>query len=207
MLETKGTFSKRITLLLIVFLLGVVSAFWARFALVEKEQVHYHANFALYVNGKRDEFKNFTFYEEETACSSDHESDPRTRVHMHDQENGVVHVHSPGATWGHFFANLGYTLGDKVLATNDGIYADGQNGKLHFILNGESVKSVENTIIGNEDTLLIDFGDTDSAVLKKRFESIENKAHEHNEEDDPATCSGSEAEPFGERFKRTLGIN
>ncbi len=198
---------KLLLLVAVAFIFGAVSAFWARFVLVDQKQVHYHANFALYVNGARDEFKPFTFYEEETSCSSDHDSDPKTRVHIHDQENSVVHVHSAGVTWGHFFANLGYTLGDKVLVTNSGVFVDGQGGTLSFMLNGNSVDLIANTVIGNEDTLLINFGNDDASTLKSRFNKIENKAHAHNTEDDPATCSGSEAEPFGARFKRTLGIN
>lgn len=194
-------------LLLTVFLLGAFTAFIARFALVKIDRIHYHANFALYVNGVKDDFKAFTFYEEETACASDHEVHPQTRVHMHDQENSVVHVHSQGATWEHFFANLGYTLGDEVLATNDSTFVDGQGGSLRFILNGKSVDTIANSIVGNEDTLMIDFGSDDSAVLNSRYKKIENKAHAHNEEDDPASCSGSEAEPYGARVKRTLGIN
>lgn len=214
MIEYSQMFShaKKITKRLAVaftvfFLLGAFMAFAARFVFVKIDRMHYHANFALYINGDRDEFKAFTFYEEETACASDHEVHPQTRVHMHDQENSVVHVHSKGSTWGHFFANLGYTLGDNVLATTNGEFVNGQDGKLSFLLNGKSVDSIDNEVIGNEDTLLIDFSNDSGSVLKSRYGSIENKATKHNEEDDPASCSGSEAEPFGDRLKRTLGIN
>ncbi|MEK7472138.1 MAG: hypothetical protein AAB624_02720, partial [Patescibacteria group bacterium] len=62
---------KLLLLVAVAFLFGALAAFWARFVLVDQKQVHYHANFALYVNGEQDEFKNFTFYEEETACASD----------------------------------------------------------------------------------------------------------------------------------------
>ena len=198
---------KLLLLVAAAFLFGALAAFWARFVLVDQKQVHYHANFALYVNGEQDEFKNFTFYEEETACASDHGIDPKTRVHMHNQENSVVHVHTDGATWGHFFANLGYTLGNKVVTTDNGVFVDGQEGKLHFHLNGESVDVIANKVIENEDTLLIDFGSDSDEVMKSHYDSIENKAREHNLEDDPATCSGEEAESFTQRLRRTLGIN
>ena len=108
---------------------------------------------------------------------------------------------------GALFANLGYTLGNKVVTTDNGVFVDGQEGKLHFHLNGESVDVIANKVIENEDTLLIDFGSDSDEVMKSHYDSIENKAREHNLEDDPATCSGEEAESFTQRLRRTLGIN
>lgn len=208
MLSQIKTLPRKLLLLVAAsFLIGALTAFWVRFVLVDQKQVHYHANFAMYVNGEQDEFSNFTFYEEVASCSSDHGIDPKSRVHLHQPENSVVHVHTDGATWGHFFSNLGYTLGNKVVATDKGVFSDGQDGILHFHLNGESVDSIANRVIGNEDTLLIDFGNDSDEVKKSRYNDIENKAKVHNQEDDPATCSGDEAESFRQRLKRTLGIN
>lgn len=191
---------------LIFVLIGLLAAFGLRFALVDAVTTHYHANFGLYVNGVRDEFKSPTFYEEISSCSGTDHDNPKTRVHMHGQEFDAVHVHDDGSTWGHFFANLSYTLGDKVLVTDNDVFVDGADGKkLRFILNGKETPSVANLPIESEDKLLIDYSADDMATLQSRYSTIGSTAHEHNEKPDPASCSGGAKETLKDRFTRTLG--
>lgn len=194
-------------LLIAAFVFGAFSAFWARFVLIEEDSTHYHANFALFVNGERDKFDNFTFYEEVAACNGDALNNPHTRVHMHDSINHVVHVHDRGATWGAFFANLGYTLGNKIIATNEGVYVDGQAGELNFRLNGEAISSIANTVISSEDVLLIDFGTSDKQTLDSHFNEIQQDASDYNNRTDPSACTGGKPETLLRRLRRTLGIN
>src|SRR5439155_147962 len=96
------------------FLFGLLLMVVFRFIVYKPNTVHYHANFALYINGQRDQFQGPGYYEEVTACMNNHSGDPKTRVHMHNNVNSVVHVHDDGATWGQLFANLGYTLSDTL---------------------------------------------------------------------------------------------
>lgn len=193
----------------LIFLCGIFAAFLLRFWLVgPAEPTHYHANFALYVNGERDTFKDFTFYEEVQACSANGSSNPRTRVHMHNQKNSEVHVHDAGATWGHFFANLGYGLTNNVLQTEAGLFVDDTNGaQLTFILNGEPVSDIYNRTIGDEDTLLVNYGVDSQETITSRYEQIQKTAEELDASTDPAGCAGSQNESLSERFKRTLGVS
>ncbi len=195
---------KPVNLLLIGLFIGVLSILALRVALVQDHHVHHHANFALYINGQRDEFKNFTFYEEVAGCSADEDSNPKHRVHMHNNINDTVHVHAEGVTWGHFFANLGYGLANNLVKTDQGVYVDGQDGKaLTFILNGKKVDSIANRLIESEDRLLIDYGGTRSEV-QQRADAVAHTAHEANEHPDPASCSGTESLTFSDRLKRAL---
>ncbi len=189
------------------FLLGALWLIAVRFVTWRTDNVHYHANFALYINDEREMFDNFTFYEEVQACVGDAVNDPRTRVHMHDNVNHVVHVHDAAATWGAFFANLGYTLGDELLRTRDELYIDGENGnKLTFVLNGEEVGSIANRTIESEDVLLISYGKSSSAELDERYGSIITDAAEYNTRNDPSSCTGSQEATFGERLREAIGI-
>ena len=86
----------------VFIVIGVFVAFALRFATVDAVVTHYHANFALYVNGVRDEFKSPTFYEEISSCTTTHHDDPKSRTHMHGSEFDTIHVHDDGVTWGHF---------------------------------------------------------------------------------------------------------
>lgn len=199
---------KRLLLLLMGFILGFLTLLTVRVIAYEPAApTHYHANFALYVNGQKDEFKSFTFYEEIQACSAG-EGEPKARVHMHDQKNGLIHVHAEGVTWGHFFANLGYGLTDKALVTDDGVFSPTESAKLTFLINGEPVGAVANRLIKSTDRLLINYGSEDTTTLKQRFDAVSTDAAEANTKQDPATCAGSTATKvtFGQRLKYALGI-
>lgn len=193
---------------LIFVVIGVFLAFLLRLWLVDYSVVHYHANFALYVDGKRELFDNFTYYEEVASCTTEDVFNPRSRVHMHGNINGSVHVHDAGATWGHFFANIGYALGDNVLVTDKGVYRDGADGKkLSFYLNGKEVKTIANRTINSKDRLLIDFGKTTPPDMYGHIASVPDDAEQLNSQPDPASCSGGTRESFKERVLRTLGID
>lgn len=189
------------------FVVGVLWFVGLRFVTYEDKRVHYHANFALYVDGVRDEFKSATFYEETQSCSAD-EIGPKQRVHLHDNNPGLVHVHDSGATWGHLFANLGYGLTNKSVTDDKATYLDGQNDtQVRFILNGKEVGSIANEIIQNEDKLLIDVETAKGAVASRLMPELPSDAAEYNQKSDPSTCSGSKPLTFTERLKKAVGIS
>lgn len=186
-------------------LLGALIVVLAHFFTIKQSSVHYHANFGLFVNGKRDEFKSFTFYEEVASCGSNDVMNPKIRTHMHNNVNYVVHVHDAAATWGHFFANLGYTLGDTVLKTDDGVFVDGVDGKkLSFLVNGKPVQAIANKTIGDEDVVLISYGNENDAGLQKQYKSIISNAKEYDETADPAACSGAKPLTFWQKLQQSV---
>lgn len=197
---------KPVNLLVIGLFVGALTILGLRVLLVQDHHTHYHANFVLYINGQRDEFKNPLDYEEIQSCSVQDENNPRHRVHMHQPENDAVHIHADGVTWGNFFNNLGITLGSSLIKTDQGLFVDGENDKkLTFILNGQEVDSVANKHINSEDTLLVSYGDPKDA--KSQYDQIHHTAAEHNTKPDPASCSGSEQLSFGDRIKRALDFS
>lgn len=192
--------------LLAGFLIGTVWLVAVRFVSFKDGRTHYHANFALYVNGQRDEFKSSTFYEETQACSAD-EVGPRARVHLHDQKPSIVHVHDAGTTWGHLFANVGYGLTNKALQTDEAVFVDGQdNNRLRFMLNGQRVDSLANEVIQSEDVVLVNYGQDDDDTLRQRYEQITKDAAEYNSKNDPSACSGSKPLTFTDRLKKAIGL-
>jgi len=194
-------------LILCAFAVGVLWAFSLRFLLAADTSTHYHANFAVYVDGTKDPFDNFTFYEEVTACNPEYINEPTSRAHLHDNISHIIHVHDTAVTWGHFFANLEYSISKDALQTDDGIFIDGQDGKqLRFILNGKEVGDVTNKLIESEDTLLVDYGADNIESLLLRYADIPEEAAEYNLQQDPAACSGSHEDSFWARVKRTLGV-
>lgn len=210
MSETKKLFKSPTFIIVLAFLLGIFWVLAVRFVLLEKTEVHYHANFGVFINGQREEFKEFTNYEEIQACSGDAGNNPKTRTHMHDQLNSIIHVHDNAATWGHFFANVGFVLGPDSIQTRNGVFTDGVDGnKLVFKLNGQvldgaKASNLYNTSINSEDLLLISYGSGTEDVLNAENDQIVKNAAEYNQKNDPSSCSGGKPLTFSERLKTTL---
>lgn len=198
---------KKLLCAVALVLFGFVIFVGVRFLTYKEHEVHYHANFALYIDGTRDEFKGPGYYEEVVACHEDHESNPSERSHMHGNVNDVIHVHAEGVTWGHFFANIGYTLSDSLIQTHDKTYVNGENGQLKFILNGKQESDISNRKIESEDRLLIDFGNDDDSSEMKKYDDVAKSAHEYNTSSDPSTCGSSAKLGFWAKLNASLPWN
>lgn len=196
---------KHIRLALVAFVLGVVWVSAMRFVLYSPTNTHYHANIRVVIDGQQETFDGITYYEEVTSCSAG-ESNPKARVHLHQPDNDVIHVHGEGATWGNLFENMGLVLGDSVVQTSSGIFTDNESGDLIFMLNGQRTRTIANSVIGDTDKLLVYFGNDSAESVQAEFDKIGANAAEFNEKDDPATCSGSESASFSDRFKHSIAL-
>lgn len=186
------------------FIIGAFLILAIRFATYQPEdQVHYHANFGVYINGQREKFEGPRYYEETeaTSCTLEHVESPAERAHMHGNVSDVVHVEDHLVTWGHFFQNLGWAIGDDYLKSSDKIYSSDEQNKLTFILNGKKVNSVTNLIIEDLDRLIVDFGNTAEQTLQEEFKAVPTTAQKYNVTPDPAGCSGNRPTTITDRFK------
>lgn len=193
----------KLWMLIIGLVFGALIVLIIRFFTYNAEHIHYHANFAVYINGQREQFKSASYYEEETACKAEANMTPQDRAHMHDEVNDVVHVHDRAVTWGQFFNNLGWSVGKDFISTRDKTYVADERNKLAVILNGQNltgISSITDKVIDDLDKLLIDFGSTDNAKLHNEYKAIPDTAKHHDEENDPATCSGPDTTTFSERL-------
>lgn len=201
---------KTASLLVIGALLGILLLGSVRFAAQQPAHppVHYHANWALYIDGARVDLTADRYMEDVFQCSADpHGQRPEDRVHMHENNHDVVHVHAAGVAWGHLLANLGFGVGDGYLETDSGRYANGDAGTLKFILDGRPLRSIRNEPIADGARLLISYGsETDAEVLETQFTSVAEDAPQYNTMPDPASCSGQEEEGLAERLRRAFWI-
>jgi hypothetical protein len=185
--------------------LGALVILVIRFATYELPHTHYHANFALYINGQREDFKATHYYEEIAACSIHGTIQPAQRVHMHDEVNSVIHVHDDAVTWEQFFNNIGWTLGPNFIQNDQRtIYLEDDTNKLNIVLNGENLTeltNIANQVIKDEDRLLISFGNISDTVLQEEYKSVPATAHHYDITPDPASCAGQmEHLSFSERM-------
>lgn len=176
-------------------------------ALPPAEAVHYHANWALWIDGQRVDLTADRYMEDVSACSADPSNmTAHARVHMHENNQDVVHVHAPGATWGHLLQNLGWGIGANWIYTDDGkLYRDGEGGRLTFVLNGIVVPPAFDRVIQDGDRMLISFGnETPEELLNERFPTVASDAPEFDENYDPAGCRGTPVETLGDRVRRAF---
>jgi hypothetical protein len=207
MTERTGFGWRSALLLGIGAVLGIVVLTALRFAGQPPHQhVHYHANWAVFVNGERLDLTDERYMEDVFQCMADPSMQrPEDRVHMHENNQDVVHVHASGVTWGHLLANLGFGIGEKYLETDQGRLAEEGENTLKFILNGRPIGSVRNQQIGNQDRLLISYGpESVEQVLATQYPVVEENAGVYNTMPDPASCSGQAEETFGDRLRRAV---
>lgn len=189
--------------------LGVLGLGGARYVWVPPpEATHFHANWAIYIDGERLDLSDRRYMEEVSSCYTvEGEVTPQSRVHMHEGNHDVIHVHHQGATWGHLAGNLGIGLGEGYLILDDGTRIfDGEDGRFTYVLNDLVLTSVHNELITSEDRLLISYGsESMDDLVRDRFGEVATTAGTYNMQEDPATCSGS-SEPLGawDRVKRAF---
>jgi len=180
--------------LVATFVAGALALGGARFLFAAPDPAtHYHANFAVFVEGERLDLSADRYMEDVGACALEPAAvAPRERVHMHANEDHVIHVHHPGVSWGHFFQNLGMSLGSDYLVLDDGrMLASDSAGTLKFVLNGRPLGGLAGETIRSGDRALISFGRASAAeVLDTQYPRVAADAEAYNEESDPATCRG-----------------
>lgn len=190
-------------------LLGTLIILGIRFATYEPEKkIHYHANFAVYINGQHEQFKNPALYEETAMCSNEKQdevsSNPNERAHMHDNVNNVVHVEDTAVTWGQFFENLGWSLGATTLVTDKGtVYQEQGQDKLYVIINGQDytdLGGITNRVIKDQDKLLLSYGDENNQTVMAQYKAIPSTAHKYDTTQDPKSCSGHEGATMRDRM-------
>jgi hypothetical protein len=187
--------------------LGVAGLVAARFLLVPAHHApHYHANFAIFVDGTRLDLSGDRYMEEVSACTTGEEVLPRSRAHLHGNDPDVAHVHHDGVTWGHLLANLNLGLGDDYLALDGGpVLTEGAGKTLKLVLNGQPQFAVDGELIRSGDRLLISYGaESEEEVARTQFAAVASNAEEFNQRDDPAACAGAHEAGFWERMRHAV---
>lgn len=154
---------------------------------------HYHANWAVVVNGEELDFSDDRYMQSVAACAPTDVVDPAERVHMHNNEDEVVHVHHTGVAWGHFFDNLGMDAGrDYLIVDGQRRFFESDRSTLKFVLNGFVVGEISPLPIRPGDRLLISYGpETVERVLEDQSPLVAANAQEYDERNDPAGCAGA----------------
>lgn len=188
---------------------GVVSLAGFRFMTVPPPVVtHHHANWAVFVGGERLDLSDDRFMQDVASCRTSPEAiRPQDRIHLHENDHDVVHVHHPASTWGQLLANLEMAAGPDYLFTPDGArHLARGDSTVKFIRNGQRMYDLSNEPVRSLDRVLISFGtETAEEVVAEQLSRVADDAAEHNERADPAACMGGhEPESLSERLRRAF---
>ena len=135
-----------------------------------RQEVHWHADFALYIRGVRFDFDDERFISE----AGDELS---ANAHIHHPRYHVVHVHRESTTWREFFDSLGFELTDTCirLPAGESLCNSGAE-RLSFILNGVRLDSLAFQDITDIDRALISFGSEGGEELWRQYEQVTDEA-------------------------------
>jgi len=129
----------------------------------ENDFYHVHADFAVYINGKKTDF-NSSIYSER---------DPRIHLHIRNQYgDSVIHVEAEDAIFGEFFTSIGMRIKENCFRTRSMNFCNDGNRTLKMYVNGIKNDDFENYEIKDLDRILITFGNEKEEEIKKQMNSV-----------------------------------
>jgi hypothetical protein len=151
-----------------------------------RQPVHWHADVALYIRGKKFDFGQPQFLSTEDKHLSEN-------VHIHkgakDDRTNVIHIHREQTTWDEFFTSLGFTLTDasltdkvdektclKMPGSNGEKLCNGATETFKFFKNGVRVDGIALMDISDLDRVLISFGSESEEQAREQFETVTDLA-------------------------------
>ncbi len=157
--------------------------------------IHYHADFALYINGERYNFSQEKYMSMENKSLSNF-------AHFHDMKGNIIHKHASGITLGFFLETLGMKLTDTCLSLDNGIsYCNEGDKELKMYVNGKHNDEFADYDIQDEDKILLSYGDESEEGIKRQIDSVTDEAciysltcPEKGAPPEEATCVGETCE-------------
>ena len=136
-----------------------------------RQPVHWHADFAVVINGEQFDFNQPAF-----ISTEGNETNPT--VHIHEPRPTVVHVHREQTTWDEFMRSLGFGLSDTALTLPDGrAFSTGPDGQLRFFVNGTAIDTLAFESIADLSQVLITFGtETEEEIRRDQLPMVSNQA-------------------------------
>ena len=162
---------KRIFFIASLFFIVIVSVFFLPRLFNLPKEIHYHAGFKVFKNGKAVNFSDYKYMFIEPCSNSKKETKEDKQIkkaHLHDEVGDVVHVEEENAVWGDLFKNLKYEI-------------DYQDTK--SFINGKSVDNIPTLKIEPYQSLVVFIGknndiqkDLKEAATKKHIQEVEKQS-------------------------------
>jgi hypothetical protein len=189
------------------FVVGILTPLTIRFASYRPAQVHYHANFAVYLQGQPQKFTNRAYFLD-GGCGMSNMMTPESRAHLTPGIDNVVHVKDGAVTWGQFFNNLGWYIGDDFVKTADGqLLAPNGDATLHIIINEQDytgLGGITNAVIKDRDRLLLSYGNSSRTDLAKQYAAVPSTAKTYDGMKNASACGHATKVTLQDRLRHLL---
>lgn len=132
--------------------------------------VHYHADFKVYIHGQVLDFAQDRFMSTEEHALSNF-------THLHDGDGEMIHKHMSGITLGDFFKSLGMEFTEDCLALDTGKrYCSEAENTLKMWVNGKANEEFGYYEFKDLDQILISYGNETEAELNIQRASVGDRA-------------------------------
>jgi len=135
------------------------------------EEVHVHSDWVLHIDG-------ITFDLSDDKYQSGNMQVLHEHIHLHDNNDDVIHRHDHGVTLGAFFNSLGFTLTNECVTTDTGEeFCSDDTSELMVFVNDERLDDFKDYVNQEEDKILVYYGGSeDTEKITELLLSVTDKA-------------------------------
>ena len=135
------------------------------------EEVHVHSDFLVYLNGTEYDLTDDKYQSEGTQVLHAH-------IHLHDNNDEVIHRHEQGVTLADFFNSLGFVFTNDCIKDNTGKeFCSDQENELLVFVNDKRLVKPASYVNQEEDQILIYYGSpADDEIIRKLLLRITDEA-------------------------------
>jgi len=135
------------------------------------EEVHVHSDFVLYFDGGQIDLSDDKYQSESDQILHAH-------IHLHDNNDDVIHRHAHDVTLSDFFGSLGFNLTNDCLTDDTGVaFCTTDTEELMVFVNDERINEPATYVNQEEDRILIYHGDKDdNETIRTLLLGITDKA-------------------------------
>lgn len=164
----------------IAFVLGVIVSFSAGQFLLpseptlshpigyadNEEDVHVHSDFVVYLSGKEYDLSDDKYMSAKNQIL-------HADVHLHDNNDEVIHRHDYDVTLAAFFKSIGFTLTDECITTDTNeTFCTNESQSLLLFINGTPTTTIASYVNQEEDQLLLYYGSPTSSEIENELSNI-----------------------------------
>src|SRR3989338_2076531 len=160
---------KKSAFVLGAIIIGLAGIFYSKF--FPKKEIHYHAGFKVYVDGKMQDFSGLKYMSIKPCGKEEEEreeNEQMEKAHLHDEIVDVVHVEAENAKWKDLFTNINFKIDPEKPITG--------------FVNGKKTENILNEPIQSYESVVFFVGKVDEKKLKNSVTKDQIKKAEKNNE-------------------------
>lgn len=133
------------------------------------EETHYHADVVVAVNGEPIDLSDDQYMSGIGQILAEH-------VHLHDNNDDVIHYHDTGITLASFLTSIGLDLNEQCLTYNEQDYCTDDENVLRLYVNGTLIDNPTRYVAADEDQLLLYHGPDNQERINTLLQTITTDA-------------------------------